>query len=61
LMMAVYFDLAFEEDSPVQNPEKLFREPRLMVLLAACGIMLVVLSFVNLPWLGQMFPKSVIH
>lgn len=61
LLMAVYFDLAFADDSPVQNPEKLFREPRLMVLLAACGIMLVVLSFVSLPWLSQIFPKSIAH
>lgn len=61
LLMAVYFDLAFEPDSAVQNPEKLFREPRLLVLLASCCVMLVVLSFINLPWLAQMFPKSVVH
>jgi hypothetical protein len=58
LLMAVYFDLAFDCESPVQNPEKLLREPRLMVLLGACCTMLVVLSFVNMPWLAQMFPKS---
>lgn len=61
LLMAVYFDLAFEEDSPVQNPEKLFREPRLLVLLAVCCIFFVVLSFVNMPWLAQMFPKSAVQ
>lgn len=61
LLMAVYFDLAFDHDSPVQNPEKLFREPRLMVLLAACCTMLVVLSFVSMPWLAQMFPKSAVR
>ena len=60
LLMAVYFDLAFEEDSAVQNPEKLFREPRLMILLTACAAMLLVLSFVKIPWVEQMFPKSVI-
>ena len=58
LTMAVYFDLSFVEDSPVQNPEKLYREPRLMALVAACGIMLVITSFVQLPWLAQVFPKS---
>jgi decaprenyl-phosphate phosphoribosyltransferase len=58
LLMAVYFNLAFAQDSPVQNPEKLYREPRLMVLLAGCSVMLVVMSFVNLPWLAQLFPKS---
>jgi hypothetical protein len=59
--MAVYFDLAFVKDSPVQNPEKLYREPRLMVLLAACSIMLVVTTFVQLPWLAEVFPKSGVH
>jgi len=61
LLMAVYFDLSFDPESPVQNPEKLFREPRLMVLLAACCTTLVVMSFVNLPWLIQIFPKSQVH
>jgi decaprenyl-phosphate phosphoribosyltransferase len=61
LLMAVYFNLAFAQDSPVQNPEKLYREPRLMVLLAACSFVLVAMSFVNLPWLAQVFPKSGVH
>ncbi len=29
LVMAIYFYLAFEHDSAVQNPEKLYREPPL--------------------------------
>jgi hypothetical protein len=58
LLMAVYFNLAFVQDSPVQNPEKLYREPHLMALLAVCSIVLVVTMFVQLPWLAQVFPKS---
>lgn len=58
LLMAVYFNLAFQTDSPVQNPEKLYREPRVMALLGLCCIVLVVTSFVHLPWLAQIFPKS---
>jgi decaprenyl-phosphate phosphoribosyltransferase len=61
LLMAVYFDLAFAPDSPVQNPEKLYREPRIMTLLAVCGVVLVVTSFVDLPWLARVFPKSPVH
>lgn len=61
LLMAVYFDLAFQPDSPVQNPEKLLRQPRLMALLVACCTALVVLSLVNMPWLVAMFPKSAIR
>jgi 4-hydroxybenzoate polyprenyltransferase len=58
LLMADYFKLSFAEDSPVQHPEKLYRELRMMALLAACCIVLAVMSFVNLPWLGRVFPKS---
>ena len=61
LLMAVYFNLSFIPDSPVQNPEQLFREPLLMILLTACCLVLVVMTFVDLPWLAQMFPKSGIH
>ena len=61
LLMAVYFELSFSHDSPVQNPEKLYRQPRLMVLLAACGTVLIVTSFVHMPWLLQVFPKSGVH
>jgi len=61
LLMAVYFELSFSHDSPVQNPEKLYRQPRLMVLLAACSTVLIVTSFVHMPWLLQVFPKSGVH
>jgi ABC-type dipeptide/oligopeptide/nickel transport system permease subunit len=61
LLMAVYFQLAFVEDSPVQNPEKLYREPRVMILVVVCTIVLTVMSFVNLPWLARLFPKSGVH
>jgi hypothetical protein len=42
----------------VQNPEKLYREPHLMVPLVLCSAVLITLMFVNLPWLIAMFPKS---
>lgn len=61
LLMAVYFNLAFQPDSAVQNPEKLYREPRLLMLLSACIILLVILLFIRMPWLEQAFPKSVMN
>jgi decaprenyl-phosphate phosphoribosyltransferase len=61
LLMAIYFNLAFVEDSPVQNPEKLYREPRLMMLLTVCCLVLIATSFVRLPWLARMFPRSGVH
>ena len=58
LLMADYFKLAFACESPVQHPEKLYRQPLLMALLAICSAVLIVTSFVHFPWLAQMFPKS---
>jgi len=58
LLMAVYFNLAFHADSPVQNPEKLYREPRVMALVGVCCTVLVLTSFVHFPWLAHLFPKS---
>ena len=57
-LMAGYFSLSFEPESAVQNPEKLYREPRLMVPLAVCAAAMTALMFVDLPWLVSMFPKS---
>jgi len=61
LLMADYFKLSFVEDSPVQNPEKLYREPRILALLALCCLVLTVMLYVNLPWLARLFPKSGAH
>jgi decaprenyl-phosphate phosphoribosyltransferase len=61
LLMAVYFQLSFVEDSPVQNPEKLYREPRIMTLLAVCCFVLVAMLYIDLPWLARVFPKSGVH
>lgn len=57
-LMAVYFALSFRHESAVQNPEKLYREPSLMIPLGLCIVVLVMLSFVNVPQLGAMFPRT---
>jgi decaprenyl-phosphate phosphoribosyltransferase len=58
LLMSIYFKLAFSHESSVQNPEKLYREPRLMPFLALTIATFVVLLFVDVPWLGETFVKS---
>lgn len=58
LLMSIYFGLSFRNDSSVQNPEKLYREPRLMSFLALTILTFVVLLFVDVPWIGQIFVKS---
>jgi decaprenyl-phosphate phosphoribosyltransferase len=57
-LMALYFGLSFRSESAVQNPEKLYKERRLMVVLALCIVAFVFLLFVRLPWLAHLFPKS---
>jgi 4-hydroxybenzoate polyprenyltransferase len=55
LVMAIYFKLAFKPGSAVQNPEKLYREPGLMLWFTATAVVMVVLLFVRLPWLENLF------
>lgn len=50
-MFAHYLALSMRSGSVAQKPEKLFRERRLMVISGATVVALLVLSFVNLPWL----------
>ena len=63
LVMAIYFNLSFKEHSAVQNPEKLYREPGLMVWFTAMVLVLVMLLFVRLPWLEKIFMPTlpVVH
>jgi 4-hydroxybenzoate polyprenyltransferase len=55
LVMAIYFKLAFKPGSAVQNPEKLYREPGLMLWFMAMMAVMAVLLFVRLPWLEKLF------
>jgi decaprenyl-phosphate phosphoribosyltransferase len=57
-LMSVYFGLSFRNESAVQNPEKLYREPKLMIALGLCICAFVVLLFVDVPWISNAFPKS---
>jgi 4-hydroxybenzoate polyprenyltransferase len=55
LAMAYYLHLSYAPNSPAQYPERLYREPRLMVVcgaaFAACGILL----FLDLPAFERLF------
>jgi 4-hydroxybenzoate polyprenyltransferase len=57
-LMTIYFSLSFRHESAVQNPEKLYREPRLMWVLALCAAVILILLFVDLPWIAYILPKS---
>jgi len=53
--MTFYMRLAFKENSPVQNPERLFRERTVMLVIAATFALCTVLLFMDLQWLRDLF------
>jgi decaprenyl-phosphate phosphoribosyltransferase len=58
LIMAMYLSLAFQPSSPVEHPEKLYRERGLMAAVVACTVLMVVLLFVDIPALSDFFPRG---
>ena len=54
-VMAVYFWLSFQPRSPVQNPERLYREPWLMAFVLLCAAAMAALLFIDVPLLHRMF------
>lgn len=57
-LMSIYFGLSFRPESSVQNPEKLYREPRLMLVLVLCIAVFTALLFIDMPWIDALFPRS---
>ena len=55
---AWYFHLACKEDSPVQYPEKLYKETYFMVFTLAVFVTMIWLVMVDLPWLYELFPPT---
>lgn len=57
-VMAAYLMLAFKPDSAVQAPEKLYREPLLVITVALCATVMIALLFVDIPILYSIFPPT---
>jgi decaprenyl-phosphate phosphoribosyltransferase len=58
-VMAIYFDLSFNEDSAAQNPEKLYREPLLVIATIVCSAAILILMFVDVQFLRDVFRPTV--
>ena len=56
--MAIYFHLAFQHESAVQNPEKLYRERGLMISVATYVGVSLVLLWVDIPFLSTFFTST---
>jgi 4-hydroxybenzoate polyprenyltransferase len=58
LLMAIYFDLSFQQNSAVQHPEKLYRESALMATAIFTTLIMIALLNINIPLVGQIFSPS---
>lgn len=58
ITMAIYFHLAFQPDSAVQNPEKLYRQRSLMLAVIIYAGVSLVLLFVDIPFLTTFFTST---
>ena len=59
--IAWYMHLTFLEDSPVQYPEKLYKEKGFVAYTALCVIALAALLFWDIPYLHELFAKTTIN
>lgn len=55
LLIAYYFRLGLREHSPVQHPEKLYREKRLSIFGFLFVLLFIVMMFVEIPALYNLF------
>ncbi len=55
LLIAEYIRIGFLPNSPVQYPEKLYKQPKLVIICFIFLISFVVLLFVQIPWLETLF------
>ena len=58
LVMAYYLALGFQKDSIVQTPEKLYKNPVLILLLVLCVIVMTAGMLIDMPLLYKIFVSS---
>jgi len=58
VVMAIYFVLAWKPNSPVEHPEKLYREWKLMLAVVSCAVVMMVCLVVNMPWISNVFTPT---
>jgi 4-hydroxybenzoate polyprenyltransferase len=55
IFFGYYLHIALKINSPVQSPERLYREWGLMLYLSVCLVAFVLLMVVEIPWLYDLF------
>ena len=61
ILFALYFWLSLRKGSIAQRPERLFRSRRLMVALGVLVLLLLILTFVDVPFLSYLSNPELIH
>lgn len=51
--LAYYLHLGFKPDSPVQYPERLYKQKKLVWIVSAAFLACVILLFIDIPWLQR--------
>ncbi len=59
-LFIVYLNLSYKTDSSVQKPEKLYKEKGLMLYMLAFVVIVIVLMFVKIPLLSDLFQSNVL-
>ena len=59
-LFCYYISISFKQDSAVQNPEKLYRETKLLILLVLYIILFAILLFINIPILNKLLDQNLI-
>lgn len=58
LLLGYYLAVAMKENSPVQHPEKLYKEKKLMACVLSVVILFIILLTVEMPWLYRFFDMA---
>jgi len=57
-LIGTYIHLGYKKDSPVQYPEKLYKQKFLVIYSFFCFAVMLALMYIDLPWLGQLFAPT---
>jgi 4-hydroxybenzoate polyprenyltransferase len=55
IVMAAYLSMAYKQNSAAQRPEGLYKEPDLMKAVLVCAVVMVILLYVDVPILKEVF------
>jgi 4-hydroxybenzoate polyprenyltransferase len=58
ILMAIYFHMGFGYESAVQNPEKLYKERKLMIPLVISILLMALLLSIRIPYLDKWFSPT---